>query len=113
LFIDASGAEHYRKEKTQNVLTEEGLQRITAAYQNYAVIDGFACLATKAEIQENDFNLNIPRYVDTFQEEAPVDMEAVNAYLSDRSRTQTGQRKNGQLFNGIGVVARKSLTISF
>ncbi|MDY0095346.1 MAG: type I restriction-modification system subunit M [Candidatus Vecturithrix sp.] len=81
LFIDASGAEHYRKEKTQNVLTEEGLQRITAAYQNYAVIDGFACLATKAEIQENDFNLNIPRYVDTFQEEAPVDMEAVKQHI--------------------------------
>ena len=77
LFIDASGAAFYRKNKTQNMLTEAGLQRITAAYDSYASMDRFAYAASQEEIKENDFNLNIPRYVDTFEEEDPVDMDAV------------------------------------
>ena len=50
----------------------------------------YAYLATRAEIAENDFNLNIPRYVDTFEEEIPpgvdtlADLEAVRAYLQNK-----------------------------
>lgn len=99
LFIDAGGERHYRKEKTQNILTEEGLRRIIDAYEQYETIAKFAYLATQEEIRENDFNLNIPRYVDTFEEEAPVDMEAVkqNIYQLESELTQVKEIMRGYL----------------
>ncbi len=63
-------------------MTEESLQRITVAYDEYKTIDRFTCLAPKEEIKENDFNLNKPRYVDTFEEEKPVDMDAVKQNIT-------------------------------
>lgn len=96
LFIDASSEENYRKEKTQNILTEEGLQRITAAYDDYKTIDRFTYLATKEEIKENDFNLNIPRYVDTFEEEEPVDMDAVKQSISQIESELTAVKEKMQ-----------------
>jgi len=77
LFIDASGDGFYEKDKNQNKLREEDIQRIVDAYEKYETVDRFAYVATKEEIKENDYNLNIPRYVDSFQEEDMVDMEAV------------------------------------
>lgn len=77
LFIDASGEGNYEKGKNQNKLREEDLQKIVATYDSRETIDKYSYKATKKEIQENDYNLNIPRYVDTFEEEAPVDMDAV------------------------------------
>lgn len=77
LFIDASGEGNYEKVKNQNKLREEDLVRITAAYERYANEDKYSYVASFEEIKENDFNLNIPRYVDTFEEEEPVDMDAV------------------------------------
>ena len=99
LFIDAGSEDHYRKEKTQNVLSEEGLQRITAAYDEYATIDKFSYLASKEEIAENDFNLNIPRYVDTFEEEEPVDMDAVkqSIYRIESELMQVKEKMSGYL----------------
>jgi type I restriction enzyme M protein len=99
LFIDASSEAYYRKEKTQNVLTEEGLQRITEAYDRYATIEKFAYRATKDEIKENDFNLNIPRYVDTFEDETPVDMETVkqNIYRIETELSVVKERMSGYL----------------
>jgi type I restriction enzyme M protein len=82
LFIDASSEQHYRKEKTRNILTEAGVQRIIEAYHEYATSDKLAYRATPDEIKENDFNLNIPRYVDTFEPEAPVDMAAVQQRIA-------------------------------
>ena len=82
LFIDASSEAHYQKDKTQNRLTEDGLQRILRAYDDFKTIPKYASLATKAEIAANDFNLNIPRYVETFEEEAPVDMDAVQQHIA-------------------------------
>ncbi|MFZ2989712.1 N-6 DNA methylase, partial [Ideonella sp.] len=61
----------------QNVLREADLQRIQATAAARQPVPRYAHLATKAQIAENDFNLNIPRYVDTFQEEAPIDLMAV------------------------------------
>lgn len=77
LFIDASSEGNYEKGKNQNRLREEDIVRITDAYERYANEDKYSYVATFEEIKENNFNLNIPRYVDTFEEEEPVDMDAV------------------------------------
>lgn len=77
LFIDASGKEHYEKDKNQNRLREEDLKEIEKVYENYETIDKYCYVATLDEIKENDYNLNIPRYVDTFEEEEIVDMDEV------------------------------------
>jgi type I restriction enzyme M protein len=77
LFIDASQDGMYEKGKNQNKLREEDITRIIDAYDKYEEIDKFAYVATKKEIKENDYNLNIPRYVDTFEEEELVDLEEV------------------------------------
>lgn len=77
LFVDASGEGHFEKGKNQNKLREEDIQRIVETYERYETEDKYSYVATIDEIRDNDFNLNIPRYVDTFEEEAPVDMDAV------------------------------------
>ncbi len=77
LFIDASGEEHYEKGKNQNKLREQDLEKIVGTYENFETIDKYSYVATLDEIKENDYNLNIPRYVDTFEEEEPVDMAQV------------------------------------
>ncbi|MCM5661821.1 type I restriction-modification system subunit M [Galbibacter mesophilus] len=79
LFIDAS--EHYEKVKTQNVLREEDIDKIIATYTERKTEDKYSYVATLAEIEENNYNLNIPRYVDTFEEEEPVDIDAVMAEI--------------------------------
>jgi type I restriction enzyme M protein len=75
LFIDAS--REYKAGKNQNVLTEENIQKIVDVYLNRIAVDKYAHLATFQEIQDNDFNLNIPRYVDTFEEEQEIDLMTV------------------------------------
>lgn len=83
LFIDASNDGHYEKAKNQNNLREEDIQRIVDAYEKYEDIDKFAHVASLDEIKENEYNLNIPRYVDTFEEEKPVDMDAVKVNIAN------------------------------
>ena len=83
LFIDSSGENYYEKGKNQNVLREEDIQGIVDAYNNYKDIEKFAHVASMDEIKENDYNLNIPRYVDTFEEEEPVDMDVVKKNIAD------------------------------
>lgn len=75
LFIDAS--RDFEDGKNQNMLREADLQRILDTRQARHSVAKYAHLATLAEIAENDFNLNIPRYVDTFEEEAEIDLMAV------------------------------------
>ena len=77
LFIDASGEGNYEKGKNQNKLREQDIEKIVETYEKYEDVDKYAYVATYEEIKENDYNLNIPRYVDTFEEEEPVDMEEV------------------------------------
>lgn len=77
VFIDASGDDHFIKVGNQNELRDEDVELIVNTYQNRETIDKYSYVATLAEIAENDYNLNIPRYVDTFEEEEPVDLEAV------------------------------------
>lgn len=75
LFIDAS--RDFEAGKNQNLLREADLQRILDTASARQTVPRYAHLATPAEIAENDFNLNIPRYVDTFEEEAAIDLVAV------------------------------------
>jgi len=80
LFIDASN--EYIKEKAQNQLKKEHIDRIFSTYKNFKTIDKFSYKASFAEIKENDFNLNIPRYVDTFEEEEEVDIPATKKEIA-------------------------------
>ena len=77
LFIDAS--REFEKVKTQNKLRPEHIEKIVRVYRNREEIEKYSHCATMQEIKENDYNLNIPRYVDTFEEEAPIDIKQVMA----------------------------------
>lgn len=79
LFIDASN--EFEKGKNQNNLTDENVEKIVDTFVNRETIDKYSYVASMDEIRENDYNLNIPRYVDTFEEEEPVDLEAVSARI--------------------------------
>ena len=85
LFIDAS--QHFEKVKTQNVLREADIAKIIETYTKREAVDKYSYVATLAEVKENDFNLNIPRYVDTFEEEEPVDLNAVSTQLKELNTT--------------------------
>ena len=75
LFVDAS--QHFEKSGNKNMLTDEHVEKIIDTYQRREAIDKYAYVASLGEVAENDYNLNIPRYVDTFEEEEPVDMDSV------------------------------------
>ena len=81
LFIDAS--QHFEKDKKQNRLREEDIDLILETYKNRQDVDKLAHVATLEEIKDNDYNLNIPRYVDTFEEEEPIDLDDVNRQLAE------------------------------
>ncbi|MCL1679308.1 MAG: type I restriction-modification system subunit M [Flavobacterium nitrogenifigens] len=75
LFIDAS--KEFEKVKNQNMLREEHIDKIVETYRNRTTIEKYSHLATLKEVEENDYNLNIPRYVDTFEAEEEIDIQAV------------------------------------
>ena len=77
LFIDAS--REFRSGKNQNQLSDDNIRKIVETYHARASVPKYAHLATPDEIAGNDFNLNIPRYVDTFEEEPEIDLMAVRA----------------------------------
>jgi hypothetical protein len=87
LFIDAS--EEYESSKNQNVLTEVHLNHIVDTYVRFresklttgVIEDKYSYVATREEMEENEYNLNIPRYVDTFEEEAAVDITQVQSEI--------------------------------
>lgn len=83
LFIDASGEGNYEKGKNQNQLREQDIAKIVDTYEKRKTIDKYSYVATVDEIKENDYNLNIPRYVDTFEEEEPVNMDAVKENIAN------------------------------
>lgn len=83
LFIDASTEGNYEKGKNQNQLREQDIAKIVETYDNRETIDKYSYVATVDEIKENDYNLNIPRYVDTFEEEEPVDMAQVKENIQN------------------------------
>lgn len=79
LFIDAS--EDFESGRNQNFLREGDIEKIVEVYKNREDVERYASVTSFEEIKENDFNLNIPRYVDTFEEEEPVDLKVVDSTL--------------------------------
>ncbi len=79
LFIDAS--QYFEKAKNANYLREDDIDRIISTYRERKNKDKFSYKASLTEVAENDYNLNIPRYVDTFEEEAAVDLAAISTSL--------------------------------
>lgn len=77
MFIDAS--REFKAGKNQNLLSPENIQKIVDTYREGQDVEKYAYVATLEEIRENDYNLNIPRYVDTFEEEEEIDLMAVRA----------------------------------
>ena len=79
LFIDASN--EFEKQKNQNKLLPEHLDNILGAFENRQDIEKYAYVATLKEVKDNDYNLNIPRYVDTFEAEDEIDLDAIAQQL--------------------------------
>ena len=84
LFIDASN--EFEKGKNQNRLTDENINKIIETYHNRVNVDKYAYLASIEEIRENDYNLNIPRYVDTFEEEKVINLQEINDLLAQDNK---------------------------
>ena len=87
LFIDAS--KEFEKDGNKNKLTENHIDKIVNTFRERTSIDKFSYVAKIEEIIENDYNLNIPRYVDTFEEEKAIDLEVVSNQLQELETTIT------------------------
>ena len=85
LFIDAS--QHFEKQKTQNYLRDQHIDKIIETYRNRTEEEKYSRKAPLTEIAENDYNLNIPRYVDTFEEEEKIDLNAVAEEIVNLDKT--------------------------
>ncbi len=110
LFIDASGEGNFEKGKNQNVLRDSDIQRILDTYKRYKTDinfqgeDKYSYVATLEEIKQNDYNLNIPRYVDTFEEEEIVDIEQVQQNIANiEAELQTVQSKMNEYLKELGL----------
>jgi type I restriction enzyme M protein len=75
LFIDAS--QHFEKVKTQNILRAQDIEKIIDTYRNRKEEKKYSRKGTLKEIADNDYNLNIPRYVETFETEESIDINAI------------------------------------
>ncbi len=84
LFIDASGL--YEKEKKQNVMHEEHIDRVLELYGDRKTVEKMSYLASFEDIKNNDYNLNIPRYVDTSKEEEEVDLRQLSGSIRETNR---------------------------
>lgn len=104
LFIDASGDDHYEKGKNQNRLRNKDLDKIITTYRNRALIEKYSYVALLEEVKENDYNLNIPRYVDTFEEEEPVDLQSVSDELVKlEGEIKINDAKIAEFCNQLGI----------
>jgi type I restriction enzyme M protein len=102
LFIDAS--REYQEGKNQNHLRDEDIQKIVSTFNNFETIDKYSYRATFKEIEDAEFNLNIPRYVDTFEEEEEIDIAALQIEIkqleTELSETKTEMNK---YLNELGI----------
>lgn len=81
IFIDAS--KEFKSGKNQNELTEEHINKIVETYKDRKDVEKYAHVASLKEIAENGYNCNIPRYVDTFEEEEQIDIQTVRMELTE------------------------------
>ena len=83
LFINASSDENFKKGKRQNTLRDSDVKKIVETYQYRKNIERYSRRVSMCEIKDNDYNLNISRYVSTAKEEAPIDLKEVHKKLVD------------------------------
>lgn len=96
LFIDASN--EYEKVKTQNILRDEHIDKIVDTYRNRTQIEKYSNAVSLDEIAQNDYNLNIPRYVDTFEEEEEIDIHAVMREIKELENKRTDLDKQIEVY---------------
>jgi type I restriction enzyme M protein len=102
LFIDAS--QHYEKVKTQNVLRTEDIDKIISTYENRLPQDKYSHVAPLSELADNDYNLNIPRYVDTFEEEDAIDLTSITQELRElEAQSKTTDATIAQYCTELGI----------
>ena len=102
LFIDAS--QYYEKAKTQHYLRDTDIEKVIATYRERKTEGKYSYVARLQEVKENDYNLNIPRYVDTFEEEEQVDLNEVAFALSQlEDEMQTTDSTIGTYCNELGI----------
>ncbi|MBQ9254829.1 MAG: type I restriction-modification system subunit M [Bacteroidales bacterium] len=103
LFIDAS--KEFEKVKTQNKLRPEHIRKIVDTYRQRKEIEKYSHLASMQEIIDNDYNLNIPRYVDTFEEEEPIDIQAVMKEIKELETKRSDLDKQIEVYlKELGIV---------
>lgn len=97
LFVDAS--REFQDDKKQNRLRDEDIKKIVSTYRKFKTIDKYAYRAKQKEIKENEFNLNIPRYVDTFEPEIEVDIVGLQREINglESQLTETREKMSQQL----------------
>lgn len=104
LFINASSDEHYEKGKRQNKLRKEDVDLIVETYQNRREISRYSRPVSLSEIKENDFNLNITRYVNLSKEEEPIDLLEVNKKLvALEKEIQLARDKHNEFLKELGL----------
>lgn len=102
LFIDAS--QYFDKVKTQNVLREDDIERIIDTYRGRTEIEKFSKRAILNDIAENNYNLNIPRYVDTFEAESKIDIDQLAVEIAELNNAMTETDiKIAQFCNELGI----------
>jgi type I restriction enzyme M protein len=103
LFIDASKG--FEKVKSQNMLRDEHIDKIVDTYRDRTVIEKYSHKATLQEIANNDYNLNIPRYVDTFEEQEEIDIQAVMSGIKELEAKRADLDKEIEVyFKELGLV---------
>jgi type I restriction enzyme M protein len=102
LFINA--AEHFEKGKRQNQLKPEHIAKIIEAYQNRTEEPRYSCQMEMSEIEKNDFNLNISRYISTVTAEEEIDLTATHAELTKiHSSIQPATAKHNEFLKELGL----------
>ena len=102
IFIDAS--RDFQKNGNQNTLTDQHVDQILEIFESRETKDKYSYLATLEEIRDNDYNLNIPRYVDTFEDEEPVDLEQVSKDLKQlNTEMEVTDRKIEKFCKELGI----------
>ena len=104
LFINASSEEHYQKDKRQNSLRDEDVEKIVKTYQYRLEEPRYSRLVSMSEIKENDFNLNITRYVNLAQEEKPIDINSVHDQLVEIEKSiQSAKAEHNKYLAELGL----------
>ena len=104
LFINASSEEHYQKDKRQNTLRDDDVRKIVETYQYRLEEPRYSRLVSMSEIRDNDFNLNITRYVNLSQEEKPIDINSVHDQLVEIEKSiQSAKAEHNKYLAELGL----------